>query len=230
MIDYVKNLRLPLLGFVLVLTAVLIVSSVVQFVMALVGATSLGQAAQIGASTSPSLVWVLTALVLVMALVLLRPHPVGTMRMVRVASVVIGFAAVLAAVYWVLLLWEGFSPGVILGSLGGLVETIAKGACAVVLHRLHGVGRTDVLAALGAQTDANPKDSAAETGESQRSAWQVDQTTGYHWTSAAQAAQGGAPTGQPPELEGPETAAQYPSRQQVWSRPKRSSPDWGSSG
>lgn len=192
MIDYAKNLRLPLLVGVLVLTSVLMVNSVVQFVLELVHGSGIGDAGRAGAAESPSLVWVLTTLVLVLALVLVRPQPQGTVRIVRASSVVVAVAAGLALVFWILSLWEGITFGQILGSVGGLVETIAKGGIAALLHRLHGVGRRDLLAVLNAETGAEQLP-ANEPAKPTAPIWSADQATGYQWTSASQAAQGAAP-------------------------------------
>ena len=219
MIDYAKSLRLPLLAGVLVLTSVLMVNSIVQFVLELVRGGGIGAAGRAGAAESPSLVWVLTSLVLVLALVLVRPQPQGTVRMVRIASVVVAVAAVLALVFWILSLWEGMTIGQVLGSVGGLVETVAKGGIAVLLHRLHGVGRRDLLAALNAETGIEQLPASEPTKTSTAPIWSADQATGYQWTSAAQAAQGGAP-----ETRAIESAPTTGSDRSGGSRP---APDWG---
>lgn len=224
MIDYAKNLRLPLLAAVLVLTSVLMINGVARFVLKLVRGGGIGDAGRIGAAESPSLVWMLTTLVLVLALVLIRPQPQGTVRMVRISAVVVAISAVLALVFWVLTLWEGLTFGQLLSSVGGLIETIAKAGVAVLLFKLHGVGRRDLLAALNKESAASGETAATETDSSVAPIWAADQATGYQWTSAAQAAQGSAPNSDKPAL----TAVQQNRETGLAASPEtRPAPDWG---
>lgn len=215
MIDYAKRLRGPGLVAVLVVLVAYLVLAVVQFVILVNRGTALAMAAQLAGSATPSLIWVFVTLALALACVLVRPQVADGQRLVGAAAILVSLATALALVFWVLGLVDGLTLGVALAAIGGLVETLAKGACALVLWRLRGLGAEEV----GRLQAALP--STGDDG-GRLPVYGPQQAVGLQWSRAGDAASGAGaaaangPTQTPAELEAaPEPE---PVRKQLWSR------------
>lgn len=208
--DYVKRLRAPALLAVLGVIAVLAAVSVGYFAVLVSGGQSPALGAQMAGSASPSLLWFFAAVALALTCLLLPPTPAGVSRLVSAAALVAGAATAISLGFWVIGLFGGLSLGVTLGSLGGLIETAFKAACAVILWRLRHLSIEAEEQAVAGQP-VKPVADGADSG--QPPVWNPDQAVGLQWNRAGDAATGARapatiPPGPPPE----------PERRQLWSR------------
>lgn len=207
MIDYAKRMRSPALVAVLAVIGVFVLISIGHFALLVSSGLSLPAAAQMAGSASPSLVWIFSAVALALACVLVRPVLPTAQRLVSAAAVVVGVATVVAFAFWVIGIFGGLSLGVVLGVLGGLVETAFKAACAMVLWRLRGLG-ADAQARLESSTPSTGPDGG------QPPVWHPEQAVGLQWSRAGDAATGGAAASAPALPQRPPE----PERRQLWSR------------
>lgn len=214
MVDYVKRLRAPALAAVLAVISIFVVLSIGHFVLLLNDGLAPARAAQTAGSASPSLIWVFAAVGLALACVLVRPAVAAGQRLISVAAIIVGGATLVAFAFWVIGLFAGLTLGLTLGALGGLVETIFKAACAVVLWRLRGLGTEE-------QQRIESATSATGQGD-QLPVWDPKQAIGLQWSRAGDAATGGPASGAAPTSaigRAPEPApTPVPERRQLWSR------------
>ncbi|NLH71048.1 MAG: hypothetical protein GX454_12880 [Brooklawnia sp.] len=183
MIDYLKRLRSPGLMAVLAVIGVLVLMSVGHFVLLLVRGAGVAGAARQAGVTSPSLLWVFAAMVLAVTCVLIRPVVANGQRLVGAAAILVASATGVSAVFWAIALFGGMTLGVVLGAVGGLIEILAKAACAWVLWRMRGIG---------VEERTRLASSAPSTGEPVAASpvWNPQQATGLQWTRAGDAASG----------------------------------------
>lgn len=216
MIEYAKKLRVPATIGVLAVICVYVVVAVVYFIVLLSGGTYIADAARQAGSDTVSLVWIFTAVALVLICLLSNPPVAKIAQLVRASAMVVSGATAAALIFWIMGLFGDFGVGAWLATLGGLVETLVKAACSVALWRLlrWPVDRPSDSAD---PTSAQTGEPASESG--QRPAWDAPEAVGLQWNRAGDAATGAAP----PALHAtpdavPEPPATPAKPRQLWSR------------
>lgn len=208
MIDYAKRLRSGALLASLTVVVFHIALGLGHFGILLFRGVRFGPAAQQSGASSVPLIWVFAVLALSLAAILIRPPVQHARRLVGAATIVVGVAALVGLVSWFFGLFGGFTLGSALAAVGGLIESLAKVACAVVLWRLRSLtaGRT-----------AEPADGQAAEQPGEQPVWQPQQAIGLQWHRAGDAATGA----QAPELPAAASSPQpepEPVPRQLWSR------------
>lgn len=207
MIQYAKQLRSPAMVAVLIVLAVYAGLSVGQFVVLVGGGAALAQAAQDAGSSSPSLVWVFLAVALALTCLFIEPRTKRASALITAGAVVMTVIAVEALALWVFGLIGPSSVGKVLGAVGGIMETLVKAACAVVLWRLR--------PARGGASSGQPP----AGGRGQDPLWRAEEAVGLQWARAGDAASGASATGPvPPPVQREPGQPDPPGRRQLWPR------------
>lgn len=219
MIDYAKRLRSGALLASLTVVAFHIALGLGHFGLLISRGVRFGPAAQQSGASSVPLIWIFVVLALSLASTLVQPPVRHARRLVSAATIAVSVAAAVGLISWVFGLFGGFTLGTALAAVGGLIETLAKVACAAVLWRLRQVTESDAPA-----VDEGAA-SAEQTG--QQPVWNPQQAIGLQWHRAGDAATGAAAppavgTGEPAAPQLPPApilpAAPEPARPQPWSR------------
>ncbi len=216
MIEYARKLRGPATVGILVIICFYVAVAVVYFVALLNDGVYIATAARQAGADSVSLVWIFVAVALALTCLLVGPPVASAERVIHAAAVVVSVATGAGLIFWIIGLFGDFSLGAWLAALGGLVETLVKAMCAVVLWRLRRWS-IDSPAAIGAdQPDTGPADPAQASGRAP--VWNPPEAVGLQWNRAGDAATGAAPpalaAGAPEAIEAP----QRPQPRQTWSR------------
>lgn len=210
MIDYAKRLRAPALIAVLLVVGFYVALAIGYFIILLSHGSAVFAAARMAGAASASLVWVFVVVALALTCVLVRPQARQAAKLIFAAAIVVGVATLVALVFWVIGLFGGFTIGVTLAAVGGLIETLAKAACAIVLWRVRRLVDAEQAIA-GPPPQANSDTPAAEVAKPP--VWNPAEAVGLQWSRAGDAASG-APAD-------PHASAQpkpQPVRRQLWSR------------
>lgn len=212
MIDYAKRVRSGGLIAALVVVSFYVALGLGHFALLLSRGVRFGQAAQQSGASSVPLIWVFVVLALSLASTLIRPAVLHARTLVTIAAVVVTIATAVAAISWVFGLFGGLTIGSALGAVGGLIETLAKAACALVLWRLRTLAGEE-----SARIEAATTPAGTEPG--QQPVWNPQQAVGLQWQRAGDAASGAAApevtAAEPvPAIEPPPA----PVNRQTWSR------------
>lgn len=215
MIDYAKRLRAGALLAAMAVVGFQVVVGMGHFGILLARGMRLAAAAQQSAASSVPLIWVFLVLALALACTLVRPQVLHARQLVTAAAGVVSVATVFALVLWVFGLFGGPSLGSVLAAVGGLIETFAKAACALVLWRLR------VLVDEQPPPPEQPGQQAQQQGR--QPTWDPKQAVGVQWQRAGDAATGAAAPqlpAQPATASEPQPVLRPEPKQsrQLWSR------------
>lgn len=198
MLDNVMRLREPAAWVVLAVTAASIVLALVRFGLALAAGEPLAAASQNVALQAMNLTLVIVVVALVWVCVFHQPTP-GARRLSLTAAVIVTLGTLVTIVGGLLGLRASAGMlGMVLEFLGGLLDIILKLVGTATLWLIH---RGLAHGRIAGEPDAAPQQADDVVAEVEPAAqgpapsWTADAATGTVWTSAAEAAEGAAPSG-----------------------------------
>lgn len=217
MIEYLKKQRALALTGALVIIGLCTIGAI-GYLVHLVwhDEVSLSQAARRVGPESISLMWIFVAVILVLVCVLTQPPLSGRQKLVKASAIVVGIAAVVTLIFWVMTLFSCSTVGTWLSAVGGMIEILVKFACTLFLWRL---SRRAALKDDSVASSKSLRSSSDGKQASQSPNWAADHTMGFQWGRAGDAATGDAPVSHPSSAQGlTADMLEEPKPRRLWAR------------